>query len=75
MDHDLVALGLTGRVRYYPDRKEMLAKLANRAPRMLKYVERLQQAQRLAQHPLNVRLVFEALLFDYLAALRGKLTG
>ncbi|GAB7127325.1 DNA polymerase III subunit delta' [Silvimonas sp. JCM 19000] len=73
--HDLVALGLTGRVRYYPDRKEMLAKLANRAPRMLKYVERLQQAQRLAQHPLNVRLVFEALLFDYLAALRGKLTG
>lgn len=73
--HDLIGLGLTGRIRYYPDRKDVLAKLANRAPRMLKYVERLQQAQRLAHHPLNVRLVFEALLFDYLAALRGKLTG
>ncbi|MDR3430084.1 MULTISPECIES: DNA polymerase III subunit delta' [Silvimonas] len=73
--HDLIALGMSGRIRYYPDREPALTKLAPRAPRMLKYVDRLQQAQRLAHHPLNARLVFESLLFDYLAALRGKLTG
>ncbi len=73
--HDLITLGMSGRIRYYPDRETALTKLAPRASRMLVYVDRLQQAQRLAHHPLNARLVFESLLFDYLAALRGKLTG
>ncbi|KAF0811643.1 DNA polymerase III subunit delta' [Andreprevotia sp. IGB-42] len=69
--HDLVSLGLTGKVRYYPDCREALSRLAPRAAGMTAYAERLFDAKKLAHHPLNARLVIESLLFDYLAALKS----
>ncbi|SMC19459.1 DNA polymerase-3 subunit delta' [Andreprevotia lacus DSM 23236] len=69
--HDLVSLGLSGKIRYYPDCREALARLAPRAAGMTAYAERLLEARKLAHHPLNARLVIESLLFDYLAALKS----
>ncbi|GAA5784003.1 DNA polymerase III subunit delta' [Chitiniphilus shinanonensis] len=68
--YDLVSMGLAGVVRYYPDCKDDLTRLSVRAPQLLKYAERLLEAQRLAHHPLNLRLVYETLLNDYVAAFR-----
>ncbi|WP_432719661.1 DNA polymerase III subunit delta' [Jeongeupia wiesaeckerbachi] len=69
--HDLVAFSMAGKVRYYPDRSEALARLAPRAGELPRFAERLIDARRLATHPLNARLNIEALLYDYLAALKG----
>ncbi len=73
--HDLIALGLSGRIRYYPDWREDLTRLASRAVNLLGLLDALKEARRLAHHPLNQRLVFESLLFSYLEALRGKPRG
>lgn len=73
--HDLISLGLAGRIRYYPDRRDDLARLAPRAAGLVSYLDRLRDARRLAHHPLNQRLVFESLLFAYLEALRNKARG
>ncbi|BCL75880.1 DNA polymerase III subunit delta' [Jeongeupia sp. HS-3] len=69
--HDLVGYSMAGKVRYYPDRSEALARLAPRAAQLPRFAERLIEARRLATHPLNARLNIEALLYDYLAALKG----
>ena len=69
--HDIVSLGLSGKIRYYPDCREALSRLAPRAAGMTGYAERLFDAKKLAHHPLNARLVIESLLFDYLAALKS----
>ncbi|WP_255991127.1 DNA polymerase III subunit delta' [Chitinolyticbacter albus] len=68
--YDLVSVGLSGKLRYYPDCKDELTRLSVRAPQLVKYSETLQAAQRLAHHPLNLRLVYESLLNDYVAAFR-----
>lgn len=73
--YDLMSLGLAGRIRYYPDWYDDLLRLSTRAVNMPGYSDRLNAAQRLANHPLNVRLVFESLLFGYVDALRGKVRG
>ena len=73
--HDLVSLGLAGRIRYYPDRCDDLQRLAPRAANLVGLSDRLRDARRLAHHPLNQRMVFESLLFAYLDALRGKARG
>ncbi|UXY14898.1 DNA polymerase III subunit delta' [Chitiniphilus purpureus] len=70
--YDLIGMGLAGVVRYYPDCKDELARLSVRAPQLVPYADRLLQAQRLAHHPLNLRLVFETLLNDYVAAFRKR---
>ncbi len=70
--HDLIALGLSGRIRYYPDWRDDLTRLASRSVNLLGFSDNLKQSRRLAHHPLNQRLVFESLLFAYLEALRGK---
>ncbi|WP_035057272.1 DNA polymerase III subunit delta' [Andreprevotia chitinilytica] len=69
--HDLVSLGLAGHIRYYPDYHNALLRLAPRAAGMTGYAEKLQDARKLAHHPLNARLVLESLLFEYLAALKS----
>lgn len=73
--HDLMALGLSGRIRYYPDWRDDLTRLASRQTGLPAFVDKLKEARKLALHPLNQRLVFESLLFAYLEALRGKTHG
>lgn len=70
--HDVVSLGLSGRIRYYPDWHEDLTRLSVRAAELSRYGDQLNDARKLAHHPLNTRLVFESLLFGYLDALRNK---
>ncbi|WP_137718264.1 DNA polymerase III subunit delta' [Methylobacillus flagellatus] len=64
--HDLLSARLAGEVRYY--RHEQLAALAARADlaALLGLEQRLRQARRLASHPLNATLQFEALLLQYM---------
>lgn len=73
--HDLMSLGMAGIIRYYPDRRDDLARLAPRANHLVAYTDKLKEARRLAHHPLNQRLVFESLLFAYIEALRNKVRG
>lgn len=73
--HDLMSFGLAGRVRYYPDRRDQIARMQTGALNLLGFSDRLRDARRLATHPLNQRLVFESLLFAYLEALHGKQRG
>lgn len=70
--YDVISLGMTEVIRYYPDWRDALARVAPRAPRLINLVTELNEAQRLAHHPLNQRLVLEGLLFGYLDALRGQ---
>lgn len=70
---DLLALRLAGRVRYHRKQREILVRLAGSASetRLLAWVDSLKQARATADHPLNARLVIEALLVDYVGCLRG----
>ncbi|WP_051304578.1 DNA polymerase III subunit delta' [Chitinilyticum litopenaei] len=70
--HDIVSLGLSGKVRYYPDWRDDLQRLSVRATALLDWQKTLLDARKLAHHPLNARLVYESLLFAYLDGLRGK---
>ncbi|MFC7420101.1 DNA polymerase III subunit delta' [Iodobacter arcticus] len=70
--HDLINIKMTGKLRYYPDWDSDLRRIAIQSPAFFHYTDRLNEAMRLAHHPLNQRLVFESLLFAYLDALRGK---
>jgi DNA polymerase-3 subunit delta' len=70
--HDLINIKMTDKLRYYPDWESDLRRLANQSPAFFHYTDRLNEAMRLSQHPLNQRLVFESLLFAYMDALRGS---
>ncbi|QLI82838.1 DNA polymerase III subunit delta' [Chitinibacter fontanus] len=70
--YDVISLGMIGVIRYYPDWRDALARVAPRAHLLLNIMTELNEAQRLAHHPLNQRLVLEGLLFGYLDALRGQ---
>ncbi|QBC45648.1 DNA polymerase III subunit delta' [Iodobacter fluviatilis] len=70
--HDLINIKMTGKLRYYPDWESDLQRLAAQSPVFFHYTDRLNEAMRLAHHPLNQRLVFESLLFAYLDALRSS---
>lgn len=70
---DLLAIRRTGRVRYHRKQREILSRLAAGVPesRLLVWTDTLKQARATADHPLNARLVIEALLVDYVSCLRG----
>ncbi|XMD26643.1 DNA polymerase III subunit delta' [Chitinibacter sp. S2-10] len=70
--YDVISLGMTGIIRYYPDWKDALERVAPRAHLLFNLLNELNEAQRLAYHPLNQRLVLESLFFGYLDALRGQ---
>ncbi|QLG89820.1 DNA polymerase III subunit delta' [Chitinibacter bivalviorum] len=70
--YDVISLGLAGVIRYYPDWKDGLERVASRANLLFNFANQLTEAQKLSHHPLNQRLVLEALLFGYLDALRGQ---
>ncbi|UTH72377.1 DNA polymerase III subunit delta' [Chromobacterium sp. IIBBL 290-4] len=71
--HDLAALGLAGRIRYYPDQERALASLAARSHpiRLMECQKSLTELMPFAQHTLNVRLQLEAVLMAYLKIFAG----
>jgi DNA polymerase-3 subunit delta' len=66
---DLAAMGSGGAPRFNPDRQEVLASLGARVARLklFRYYRTLLQQRELLGHPLQPRLVAEALLFEYRA--------
>ena len=71
---DLLALRRAGRVRYHRKQREALARLAAGLSdsRLLAWIDSLKQARATADHPLNTRLVVEALLSGYVSCLRSN---
>ncbi len=72
---DLAAVASGGTPRFNPDRSEALAGLAARVARvaLFRYYQALLRQRELLGHPLQPRLVAEALLFEYRAAFpRGR---
>ncbi|MHB8353195.1 MAG: DNA polymerase III subunit delta' [Burkholderiales bacterium] len=67
--HDLVEQKLIGRPRYHLDFSEALGHMAQQADLydLLSWEHQLREARRLAQHPLNARLLAESLLVPMLA--------
>src|SRR5438094_791788 len=67
---DLAAVASGGAPRFNPDRKEALARLGARVARvaLFRYYQALLRQRALLGHPLTPRLVPEALLFEYRAA-------
>ena len=65
--YDLIRSRISGTVRYHPSEAAALARLAQRAEpvALTAYWRVLARARALAQHPLNARLFFEDLLFQY----------
>jgi DNA polymerase-3 subunit delta' len=66
---DLAAMASAGAPRFNPDRRETLARLWPRVARLelFRYYRTLLQQRALLGHPLQPRLVAEALLFQYRA--------
>jgi DNA polymerase-3 subunit delta' len=66
---DLAAMGSGGSPRFNPDRQEALALLGARVARLrlFRYYRTLLEQRALLGHPLQPRLVAEALLFEYRA--------
>ena len=64
---DLLLLRCAGRIRYNPDFAAPIKTLAAQTDtlQLLRYHGELVRLQRAAHHPLNARLLFEALLTDY----------
>ncbi len=67
--HDLLEQKLAGQPRYHLDFSEALARMAQRADLydLLAWERQLRDARRLANHPLNARLLAESLLVPGLA--------
>jgi DNA polymerase-3 subunit delta' len=70
---DLLAIRQAGRLRYHRKHRAVLSRLAAAVPegRLLAWMDSLRNARTDADHPLNARLVVEALLVDYVSCLRG----
>lgn len=65
---DLSSLRLAGHIRYYPDERQALAALAERADpaQLMKAYDTLLALAPFSQHTLNTRLQIEAALLEYL---------
>lgn len=70
---DLAWHKVTGKVRYHPDHAGGIAAAAGRLDlvEMLRFQRHMVGLQRIASHPLNVRLFLEQLLLDCANLLRG----
>jgi DNA polymerase III subunit delta' len=64
---DLATVAAGASPRFHPDRREALSRLASRVARgpLFRYYRTLLQQRSLLAHPLQPRLVAEALLFEY----------
>ncbi|HTS22387.1 MAG TPA: DNA polymerase III subunit delta' [Casimicrobiaceae bacterium] len=67
---DLAAVASGGEPRFHPDRRDALASLGARVARvtLFRYYRTLLRQRELLSHPLQPRLVAEALLFEYRTA-------
>jgi len=72
--HDVCALKLSGRIRYYPRYRQELAALAAQADRaaMLLALRRLNERRAIAEHSLSARLFIEDMLLDYAAVFSAR---
>jgi DNA polymerase-3 subunit delta' len=70
---DLASLRLGGRIRFFPGEEGTLSKLAQRASvaGVLSCYNEFARIRRVAQHPLNARLMLEDMLLRYARALTG----
>lgn len=70
---DLAALRLGGRIRFFPAQHERIAALAQRTEisRIATCYNDFLRIRRVAQHPLNTRLMLEDMLLRYVRALSG----
>jgi DNA polymerase-3 subunit delta' len=64
---DLAAVANGGAPRFHPDRRDVLGELAGRVARapLFRYYQMVMRQRALLAHPLQPRLVAEALLFEY----------
>ncbi len=71
---DLAALRLGGRVRFFPAQADVLAGLARGASvaAVVSCYNEFARIRRVAQHPLNARLMLEDMLLRYARALTGS---
>ncbi len=65
--HDLASARLAGAVRYFPEQAETIIKLAGSVSpvALMRFQKELQEARRVAFHPLNPKLFLESLLLSY----------
>ncbi|MES2354767.1 MAG: DNA polymerase III subunit delta' [Pseudomonadota bacterium] len=72
--YDLMAIRLTGTIRYHLDYSEAIKTLAQRLSldQLLIYQDLLKAAARSYTHPLNPRLFLEQLLLSYCQTIAGK---
>ncbi|MEW6563460.1 MAG: DNA polymerase III subunit delta' [Pseudomonadota bacterium] len=65
--YDLIDIYLARQVRYFAEQTAQLGRLAQQADlyQLLQFQRELNEARRVAGHPLNPRLVFETLLYSY----------
>ncbi len=65
--YDLASAKLTGRVRYFPDKLDLLVKLSSdiSSMQLLRFQSELKIAKRESFHPLNARLQFESIFLSY----------
>lgn len=72
--YDLTSAGMAGTVRYHPDFFDRITRLANDVEffKLLEYQHELTKAQRMVNHPLNLRLVLEQLLLSYWQTMKRR---
>ncbi|MEI7842759.1 MAG: DNA polymerase III subunit delta' [Gallionellaceae bacterium] len=65
--YDLASAKLTGRVRYFPDKLDLITKLSAdiSSMQLLRFQSELKIAKRESFHPLNARLQFESIFLSY----------
>lgn len=65
--YDIACFPATGSVRYNPDQKETIARIASRVDRLaaLRFHREMVSLQRVVHHPFNARLFAEHLLLSY----------
>ncbi|WP_137936833.1 DNA polymerase III subunit delta' [Chitinivorax sp. B] len=72
--YDLLSCQLSGIIRYHPERRQDIERLARPADplRLNEFGKQLVDARRLAHHPLNPKLVLEQLFFAYTDTLKKQ---
>jgi DNA polymerase III subunit delta' len=70
---DLAAVSMGGRLRFFPEQQQLLAKLATRAgvAAASNCYNEFARIRRVAQHPLNMRLMLEDMLLRYARVVSG----
>ena len=72
--YDIIALKLSGSVRYYPRYQSELATLANKVStaNLLRAVKHANERRAVAEHPLSPKLFVEDMLLDYTDCCSGR---